>query len=222
MRFFNWLTSKKGTPVHDSERNMEFTPEEAEEINSTIAIWSEVFNKDAPPGTRACIPRKAKDAIIAKALNQYVEHLNIELIGAGDEAKAAIMEKAIQAQMKAYLYHGLPAYIYQLAGMLEFSGDIESAKKCFQLFLDAQREFQADKIDAILLRETGLDVAEAVAKAEAKLAPPKTMTTLADLRKALRERMEEQEKQERTLSDLREALKHDKDNPTEMDESVFD
>jgi hypothetical protein len=201
---------------------VEFTREEAEQITRTREAWSRMLNESAPDGTKAYVPEKMMDAITASALTSYAEGLTLELMGAREDQRAVLMEKATEAQMKAYTVHRLPVYAYQVAEIFELGGDTTLAKECFQLFLDAQREFQADEIDAVFLRETGLDVAEAVAKAEAKLAPAKKGMTLADLRRALGERMEEEENQERTLSDLREVLKQERDEPTEPEESIFD
>jgi hypothetical protein len=104
----------------------------------------------------------------AQALMEYAEVLVAQL-GESDEDTVISIEKAIQAQAKAYALHNLPVYIFQLAEMYEVAGDTTKAKEFLKYFLRAQQEFTPDEIDNLLLDQSEFDMATVILLAKQKL-----------------------------------------------------
>jgi hypothetical protein len=110
------------------------------------------------------------DALMAQGLNEYVEDLMRDIKERSDAPIAAVMDKAIAAQKKAYTIHNLPVYLFQLAGMFEFTGDAVKAREYFQQFLRAQGEFKPDGTALVFLEQMGFDLPKMVTAAKEKVA----------------------------------------------------
>lgn len=146
------------------------TQEEQGAINHSLRMYADIANADAPEGTEMYVHPKAKDALVAKALTEYVEDLMIELQGCSSpEETTVLMAKAIQAQTKAYIIHSLPVYLFQLGGMYEFVGEMNTAKDVFGQFLRAQSEFKPDEVDESFIAQAGFDMEHAIEVAYQKI-----------------------------------------------------
>jgi len=110
--------------------NVEFTREESDAISASLESFAAIANADEPKGTTMYMHPKAKDAMTAKALTEYVESLVLQLERCSEKQAAAILEKAIKAQLKAYAIHNLPVYLFQAAGMFELLSRPEVARHC--------------------------------------------------------------------------------------------
>lgn len=148
--------------------SVEFTEEELEAIAASMERYAAMADADAP-GMTTVVPVKVKDAMTAQALTQYVEDLIVQLGNCGEDEAAAIMDRAIKAQLKAYAVHSLPVYLFQAAGMFEFIGDGARAQHLFRDFLRAQDEFDPDQVDTVFLNQTDIDLPEVIALAKEKL-----------------------------------------------------
>jgi hypothetical protein len=86
---------------------------------------------------------------------------------------AAMLDKAIIAELKAYGLHNLPLYLFHLSCIYELAGKLDKAEMWFKNFLRDQSEFTPDKVDEInltfLVNWQGFDVAEAVEIARKKV-----------------------------------------------------
>jgi hypothetical protein len=169
MSFLDKFTSKPQLPKSCSEVKSDFTQEEAEAINRSLKMHASIAIADAPAGTEACIPIKAKNAIIAQALAQYVGDLMLGLQRHSNNQPAVLLDKAVKAQMKAYAIHNLPVYLFEVARLFERAGDVAKAKEFFRQFLTAQSTFQPDRIDTLFLKQTGFDISSAITAAKEKL-----------------------------------------------------
>lgn len=171
MEIFDRFTSKSSVPKGFAKVNVEFTDEEVEAINASMSEYAAIANADAPDGTKMYMHPKAKDALTARCLTEYVEGLMVQLQDCPADEVAALFDKAIKAQMKAYAIHNLPVYLYQIAGMFEFLGNGAKATEFFRLFLRTQDEFRPDQIDTVFLAQTGFDMPKVIELAKQKLQP---------------------------------------------------
>jgi len=168
MRNSNDSTPKP--PKGYAEVKVEFTEEESTAVDRTLHRYASVFNSDAPEGMTAIVPQKAKDAMTAQGLIEYVEDLLRALRNcASDDEVVTLIDKALKAQMKAYAIHNLPVYLFQIAGMFELVGDAGNAKEFFQQFLQAQLTFKPDNIDTTFLNQINFDIPKSVAMAREKV-----------------------------------------------------
>ena len=168
MGIFRKLISKFTPPKGYAKVNVEFTEEEAKAIATGMERFAIVANADEQEGTMYVHP-KAYDAMTAKALNDYVEDLMVELQHCREQEAIALVAKAIKSQLKVYAIHNLPIYLFQAAGMFELIGDGARAKEFFRLFLQAQTEFTPDDVDNIILKQSGFDISKLVAIAKEKV-----------------------------------------------------
>ena len=170
MSLFDRFKSKSNVPEGYAEVKVEFTQEESEAVATSMEQYAAIANADAPEGTTMYVHPKVKEGMKAKALAEYVEDLmaRLPLCGSDQEA-ASLMRKAIHAQAAAYALHNLPVYLFQLAGMFDFSGDPDKAKDFFRNFLRANAEFKPYQIDTIFLNQSGFDMHEMVEVAKAKI-----------------------------------------------------
>lgn len=169
MNIFDKVRAKANVPKGYAEVKVEFTEEESEVIAASLDEYAAIANANAPAGTTMYVHPKVKDAMTAKALTEYVEDLMAQLQDCtSDEETASVMDKATQAQAKAYAIHNLPLYLFQMAGMLEFAGQTAKAKDFFRHFLRAQDEFKPDQVDTIFINETGFEMPHVIALAREK------------------------------------------------------
>jgi len=170
MSFFDKFKSKSNVPEGYAEVNVTFTQEENEAIATSLQQYAAIANADAPEGSTMYVHPKVKVGMKAKALAEYVEDLMARLpYCESDQETASLMQKAIHAQAAAYAVHNLPVYLFQLAGMFEFSGDAAKAKDFFRNFLRANAEFRPDQVDTIFLAQSGFDLQEIVEVAKGKI-----------------------------------------------------
>jgi len=162
---------------HASEKRStvraEFTAEELEDIEFTLKQFAAGVDAMTPGGMVADAPHQVRDALAAQGLTYYVERVMLRVQCAPDEEFPSLMQKAIQTQMKAYLVHNLPMYLYGAADLVELAGEADGAKDLFRQFLREQGTFRPDQIDATFLRgysqQIGLDIAEAIGVAKSKV-----------------------------------------------------
>jgi hypothetical protein len=146
-----------------SKTEVSFTDEEREAVQRTLELHAKLANADAPDGMEAVVPQKLKDGIVARGLTEYAADLTKEAKqSATHKDKLRLVSAAINATVKAYNIHHLPVYLFYLAGMFEFIGQTTKATHYFRSFLEAQGNFQADKIDDVFLRQIGFDIQAAV------------------------------------------------------------
>ncbi len=169
MGIFEKFASRPKPPGNYVPVDFKFTPEESEAIHRNRKMYATIFNEDAPDGTEAVVPQKFIDAISAQGLTEYAASLMLDLARGTGSDTTAIMDKAINAMMKAYAIHNLPIYLFQIAGLFELIGAGDDAKKFFRLFLKEQREFTPDQVESIFINRSGFDVPGAISIAESKL-----------------------------------------------------
>lgn len=129
-----------------------FTADENDAMSRTLDRYASIANAHAPEGMRMFGPAKVIDAVKAQGLTEYVEDLKRDMQNCDSSTNInTLMDKAIKAQMKAYLLHNLPVYMFQLAEMYELAGDVEKSREFSQLFQQVQDEFTPDPIDTIFL-----------------------------------------------------------------------
>jgi hypothetical protein len=143
MRFFDRF--KKSEPMVPVE--VEFTQEELDAIAVDREMTLSKIDISNP---------KAERGIVARSLANYSDAL---IPYDNDENRSTseiseILDKGLQAKLKAYAVHNLPAFLLQAATQLEFI-DKEKAIQTYQLFVDAQRSFRPDKIDRLFLAQMG-------------------------------------------------------------------
>jgi hypothetical protein len=152
---------------------VEFTSEEIEAINKNLETYNSFA---AAEGKKLCVVPKQLEAMKAQGLFEYSLQL---IVKSGDDnlskdEVAAILDKAIKAQIKAYGLHDLPLYLFHLARIYELTGDLEKTELWFKNFLDFQKEFVPDKVDevnlAFLENWQGFGLAEAIEIAQKKIA----------------------------------------------------
>jgi hypothetical protein len=169
MGLLDKFKSRRKAPEGYEFVDFEFTEEEAAAIRSGLQRYDDVFNEDAPEGTRVAVTHKMHDAMKARALVEYVEDLTFRLETGSETDFPAIMDKGIKAQMKAYAIHNLPAYLYRVAAMFDVIGNDAKAKQLFQQFVQLQSTFSPDEVDTLFLEQPGFDMDEAMAKAIQKI-----------------------------------------------------
>lgn len=169
MSIFDKLKPKSSAPNSGAEIKVEFTTDEQEAINRTRKRYAAIAQADAP-GTKVYVHPSFMDALVAQGLNEYVEDLMRDIEERPDTAIPTILDKAINAQKKAYTIHNLPVYLFQLAGMFEFAGDAVKAREYFQQFLRAQTEFKPDRADTVFFEQMGFDLPTMVTAAREKVA----------------------------------------------------
>ena len=167
---FDRLKPKSSAPNDGAEIKVEFTADEQEAINRTRKRYASVAHADAPEGTKLYVHPRVMDALVAQGLNEYVEDLMRDIDECPVTTVATVIEKAIDAQRKAYTIHNLPVYLFQLAGIFEFAGDAVKAREYFQDFLRAQGEFKPDRADAVFFQQMGFDLPKMVTAAKEKVA----------------------------------------------------
>jgi len=158
----------KSVPKSYLAVNVEFTEEEIEAIDLCRERFADIANADAPPRMKLFVQPKVKDAMIARGLTEYAEELltmKLRECSSSEEA-ALLMDKAINAQMKAYTIHNLPAYLARVADLFELSGDAAEARKFFSNFLREEAKFKPDEIDTMFLDQPGFDIPKAIALAK--------------------------------------------------------
>jgi hypothetical protein len=153
VKIFNWFKPKSNAPKGLVRLDVEFTDDENAAMSRAIERFdSVVTNADAPEGTRMFVPPKVRSAISAQGLTEYVADLLREIENYDFAATTVkLMEKAVNAQAKAYALHNLPIYLFRLARMYEGAGNEAKSQEFSQLFQRAQDEFQPDQIDKIFL-----------------------------------------------------------------------
>ena len=162
MGIFDRFRSNKTPPQRYSDVNLEFTEEERAAIRHTLQRFAANANAEAPEGGGGwAVHPRLKDCLSAQGLIEYVEDLRLQIQRASSNDGAALMQKAIQAQTKAYAIHNLPVYLFQLAQMFELAGNSAKAQDCLGDFLRAQHEFRADKIDSVFLKQATFDMPNA-------------------------------------------------------------
>lgn len=168
MGIFDKFTWRRKIPSGYRKAKIELTEEESEAVSRTLEQYA-AGAKAQLGGKEAFVPEKLRDAMTAQGLTRYVEDLIWKLEDCGSGEVATLMDKATQAQAKAYAIHNLPVYLFQLAGMFELAGDDGKAKDFFRHFLRAQSEFKPDQIDTIFLNATEFDIPKFVAMAQEKV-----------------------------------------------------
>lgn len=131
------------------------------------------------PDKELYLSPKAAAAIDAQSLQSYVDRIFDESSSSTVSAdeRTALLMKALQTQAKIYCLHDFPYYAFRWGLLAEMTGDVAMARRLYASYLDLQREFVPDSVDAIALRlyeELGYDAKKAEAFARAKLAIPET------------------------------------------------
>ena len=153
MKVFSWFKQKSNAPEGLVRVEVEFTDDENAAMRRALKRFDAVVtNAHAPEGTRMFVPPKVQSALSAQGLTEYVADLQRE-IGNSDIAAttAKLMEKAVNAQLKAYTLHNLPVYLFRLAQMYRRAGNEAKSQEFSQLFQRMQHEFQPDQIDKIFM-----------------------------------------------------------------------
>ena len=158
---------RKGNP----NARVEFTEEEMNWVNHSLESWIAFDKNNSPEGTQLYIHPKAKDALMAKGLTEYVEHLTLTSLTSTERERTVLLDKAVKAQMKAYYVHNLPAYVFRVAEVFEQKGDAVLAKENFQLFLSIQDKFIPDKVDQLFIDSLEIDIAEITGRARQQCLP---------------------------------------------------
>ncbi|HLY17231.1 MAG TPA: hypothetical protein VKR61_08395 [Bryobacteraceae bacterium] len=166
MAIFDRFGSKSKTPKAFVETNVQFTEDESKAITTKMEQFAGIANAGADKGETYVHP-KMKDAMTAKALAGYSEDLMCQVRHSPDERSAALIDKAIKAQMKAYTIHQLPVYLFQTAEILEYRDDMALAKEFFRRFLEAQNDFVPNTVDTFFLSQA--DIPKLIATAKEKV-----------------------------------------------------
>ena len=153
MKAFNWFKPKPDAPKGLVRVDVEFTDDENAAMSSAGERFADVVtNAHAPEGTRMFVPPKVRNAILAQGLTDYVADILRKVESYNFAATTVkLMEKAINAQAKAYALHNLPIYLSRLTRMYENAGNDAKRQEFSQLFKRAHDEFQPDEIDKIFL-----------------------------------------------------------------------
>ena len=89
------------------------------------------------------------------------KHISIPLRATSIVAR--IRPLLLAAAMKAYSFHAVPIYMFEMVCIFEMLGDTASAQKAFRSFLESQQEFKPTDVDRITLERR--DVEEALRQA---------------------------------------------------------
>lgn len=169
MSIFDRFTAKPQIPKGYAEVKVEFTEEEVDVIERKLEMYADIAKFKRPDADLYVSP-KFKNAMTAQALNEHVETLALEMENCKSREKLAMLaDKAIKTQLKAYVIHSLPVYLFKVGAMADFAGDTAKAEEFFTLFLDAQSKFKSDQVDTTFLDQIGVDIPTVVGLAKQKL-----------------------------------------------------
>lgn len=164
-----WPFKKKselpGVEQHPSgEVSFTLTDEEQAEVSSFFRAMESGQDEE---GTLYIHP-EAHKAMTALALIGYAKQ-QVMLSGTGVDGvgKDHCNRKALAAAMKAYSFHSVPIYMFDMGCIFDMLGKKTSAAEAFRSFLESQKIFKPSDVDRIALRER--DVAEAIRHARTEL-----------------------------------------------------
>ena len=143
----------------------ELTTEENEAIEKSLDEYAATYAANHG-GAGFVTPAKVVAGMRAQALVDYSE----ELLAHVDDSPAtnAVVRKALQALVKAYIIHSLPVYIFQIANVYEFDNNNREAKHWYRTFLRVQNEFVPDAIDEFWINHWGYNLPQLVKTAQTK------------------------------------------------------
>ncbi len=148
--------------------SLTLTDEEENEVNGFFRLLRD-SSQETAEGTWYIHP-EARKAMTARALTSYAQH-QISLADITNNKGVTdgknYFRKALAASLKAYSFHSLPIYMFDMGCLFEMLGDTTSAKNAFRSFLESQRKFEPSDIDRITLAER--DVEEAIKMAREKV-----------------------------------------------------
>jgi len=127
-----------------------FTEKENEAIRTERQLWTSSVPLE--PDQRLIVHPKMANAIDALGLIEYVRTLVAAAHDLPQSERGVVLEEATKVQIKAYVMHDLPYYLYLWATLCEEKGDAERATRLYALFLEEQNRFQPDKIDALVIK----------------------------------------------------------------------
>ncbi len=104
------------------------------------------------------VPADFKDAAAAWQLIDYAK-LQVKLADADEADKELCFRKALAAAAKAYRFHPLPIYLFDVGCILDMLGDPDSAQISFRSFLELQRDFKVSELDKIFLKQRNVESA---------------------------------------------------------------
>jgi hypothetical protein len=152
VKLFDWLKPKSNAPKGLVPISVKFTADEQKAMSRATERFNAVLTNDTPEGTRTFTPPKVANALSAQGLTEYVEDLQREIQNSDFAAATTnLVDKAVEAQAKAYALHNLPIYLFRLARVYEGAGNEAKSQEFSQLFQRAQDEFEPDQIDKIFL-----------------------------------------------------------------------
>jgi hypothetical protein len=168
VKLFDWLKPISNVPKGLVPISVQFTADEQKAMTRATERFNAVLANDTPEGTQMFTPPKVANALSAQGLTEYVEDLQRDIQNSGfATANANLVDKAVQAQSKAYALHNLPIYLFRLAGVYEGAGNEAKSQEFSQPYQRAQDEFEPDQIDKIFLelietvetlRDEGFDI----------------------------------------------------------------
>lgn len=145
----------------DRAIKFDITDEENKEIKKAFEIFKDYAFKQE-------IVEKFEKGLTAYGLSSYANNqIMMSNLDSEKKNRKELIERAIAAIGKAYSFHRLPIYFYDLACFFEMSDTPVEAKKSFKTFLELQLSFKPDTIDNLFLQSR--DVDEAIKDAEGKI-----------------------------------------------------
>jgi len=158
-----WFKKKSTLPgiaQHaDGQISFKLTDEEQAEVSSFFRALDEPREDGA-----LYVHPDAHKALTALALIGYAKQQVIlsetETEGANRDS---FIRKALAAATKAYSFHSLPIYMFDMGCIFEMLGETAPAQNAFRSFLQSQQTLAPSDVDRIALR--GRDIEEAIKQA---------------------------------------------------------
>ena len=144
----------------DGKLSFRFTHDEEQAINEQVELCKGYY-------VHKSLYQKFEKSLIGRGLFCYAKSQSMRASLASHN-KSECMEKAIAAISKAYNFHQLPIYLYDLASFTAMANYHSSSKNIFRLFLERQADFKPDQMDEIAMQDR--DIQEAIRDAKSRLA----------------------------------------------------
>lgn len=159
----------------DGQLIFTLTDEEKAEINGFSQILKD-SSGETEQGTWY-IRRDAHKAFTALALSSYGRsQMRVAEIAGKDTANRDLhLRNALAATSKAYSFHSLPIYMFDIGCILGMLGDTTSAQDAYKLFLESEQKFVPSDEDTVVLKQR--DMGAALREARARISPGGTTAT---------------------------------------------